>query len=269
MALPAGAAAQPPPEGKALDDPAVRHETLTFPSGGEPIKAFLARPKDSERHRGSLVLHGNPGIPEWVQQFTAGLAREGYAGLVFDLNSRAVPDSTKLDKPLEFYISNTFDRQVTRDALAAIQYLKAQPFTKPGGVGWVGFCGGGRKGLILSTQCQDIELVVSFYGAGRFTRKNAQDLMPDVLDVVDRIKVPVQGHYGLLDRVAPAAAAQAFERRLRAQQTPVEMYYYPGAGHGFYDSSWWVEQGGAFGYNADAARRARERMVQFLKARFG
>ncbi len=269
MALSGNALADTPPEGKVLDDPAIRHERVTFPSGTATIKGFLARPKDDRKHRAIVVLHGNPGIPDWVQSFTAGLAQAGFIGLVIDLNSRVVPDSTKLDKPIEFYISNTFDKQVTGDVLAAIQYLKEQPFTKPGGLGWAGFCGGGRKGLILSTQSTDLKAVVSFYGAVRFTRKNAQDPMPDVMDVVQQIKAPVQGHYGVLDKVALAADAQAFERKLKAQGTPVEMYYYPGAGHGFYDSSWKNEQNGAFGYHAEAARRARERMLQFLKAQLG
>jgi dienelactone hydrolase len=89
------------------------------------------------------------------------------------------------------------------------------------------------------------------------------------MEVVERIKVPVQGHYGLLDKVAPVADAQAFEGTLKAQKTPVEMFCYARAGHGFYDSSWVPQQGRAFGYNADAAKRARERMVTFLKARLG
>jgi carboxymethylenebutenolidase len=269
VARPAGATDDPPPEGSALDDPSIGHEAVTFPSGADTIKGFLARPRGRERHRAILVLHGNPGLPGWVRQFTAGLARAGYAGLAFDLNSRVVPDSTKLDRPIEFYISKTFDEQVTRDALAAIAYLGAQRFTKPGGVGWVGFCGGGRKGLILSTQCRDILAVVSFYGAVRFARKNEEDPMPDVMDVAGRVKVPVQGHYGLLDKVAPAADARAFEARLKAQGTPVEMHYYPGAGHGFYDHSWRPEQGGAFGYHAEAAGRARERTMDFLRAWLG
>ena len=81
--------------------------------------------------------------------------------------------------------------------------------------------------------------------------------MPDVMDVVAKIKAPVQGHYGLLDQVAPAADVRTFEGKLKEQKTPAEMHYYAGAGHGFYDYSWRPEQAGAFGYNADAAKRAR------------
>jgi carboxymethylenebutenolidase len=262
-----GAAGPKSAEARALDDPAVRHGLVSFKSGADTVKGFLARPKAADTYPALLIMHGDPGLPDWVRNTAARLAQAGYVGLVIDLNSRVVPDSTKLDKPLEFYISNTFDRQVTQDSLAAIGYLKAQPFTRPTGVGWVGFCGGGRKGLVLAAQCKDVRAVVSFYGAVRFTRKNAKDPMPDVMDVVKDVKAPVQGHYGSLDKVAPVADAKEFERTLKAQGTPVEMYYYEGAGHGFYGNTW-KEQTPEFGYHAEAAEAAHGRMTEFLKHKF-
>ena len=94
------------------------------------------------------------------------------------------------------------------------------------------------------------------------------DPVPDVLQVVKQIKVPVQGHYGLLDTVAPAADAKLFEKAMRAQKTTVEMYYYEAAGHRFYNYT--VPQGSdpGFDYNAEAAALARRRMVRFLTRRF-
>ena len=250
---------------RALDDPNIIHGEVTFKSGTDTIKGYLSRPKSKRRRYGIIVIHGNPGLPEWVRNFTARLAQIDYAGLVIDINSRVVPDSTKLDKPLDYYISNTFDKQVAQDSLAAIEYMKAQPFARRNGVGMVGFCGGGRKALLLSTQSKDIRTVVSFYGAVRFTRRNEKDPMPDVMDVVREIKVPVQGHYGMLDKVAPVADAKEFEQRLKRQGTPIEMFYYEGAGHGFFDDSWQPEQNGAFGYNPAAAKLAYARMTKFLK----
>ena len=264
-ALGSKVSAQEQSEQRALDDPKIIHGEVSFKSGADTVKGYLSRPKTKRRHYGIIVIHGNPGLPEWVRNYTARLAQIGYAALVIDLNSRVVPDSTKLDKPLEYYISNAFDKQVTQDSLAAIEYMKAQSFARRNGVGMVGFCGGGRKALILSTQNKDIKTVVSFYGAVRFTRRNEKDPMPDVMDVVKEIKVPVQGHYGSLDKVAPIDDAKEFEQILKKQGTPVEMFYYEGAGHGFFDDSWQPEQNGAFGYNAKAAKLAHARMVSFLR----
>lgn len=264
-ALGAKASARQPPEIKALDDPRVVHGEVSFKSGADTIKGYLARPNTKGRRRAIFMLHGNPGLPEWVRNTVARLAQAGYAGLVIDLNSRVVPDSTKLDKPIEYYRSNTFDKQVTQDSLAAVEYLQSQPFARRG-VGALGFCGGGRKALMLPTQSKDVKAAVSFYGPVLFGQfRNAADPMPDVMDVISQIRVPVQGHYGLLDKVASAEDAKQFEQRLRAQGTPVEMYYYEGAGHGFYDYSWRPEDGGVFGYNPAAAALAHRRMIEFLR----
>ncbi len=261
-------AKSPPPASHlsflALADSTVQQQPVSFPSGEDKINGYLARPKAEGRHRAIVIMQGDPGLPDWVRNTAARLAQAGFVGLVIDINSRAVPDSTKLDKPLEYYISNTFDKQVAGDSLAAIAYLKQQPFTAEGGVGWVGFCGGGRKGLLLSTQSKDIVTVVSLYGAVRFNRKNTSDPMPDVMDVVTEIKVPVQGHYGTLDKVAPVADTKEFEQSLKAQGTLAEMYYYEGAGHGFYGNTW-KEQTAEFGYQATAATAAHDRMVAFLQ----
>jgi carboxymethylenebutenolidase len=260
--------ARPLSQQTALDDPKITHGIVSFKSNTDTIKGYLARPKAKGRHRALLVLHGNAGLPESMRDTAARLAQAGYVALVLDTNSRVVPDSTKLDKPLEYYRSNTFDKQVTQDSFAAIEYMKAQPFVQRGGLGAVGFCGGGRKALILSTQSKDLKAVVAFYAPVLYRQfRIASDPMPDVMDVAGQIRVPVQGHYGLLDRVAPAADARQFEQSLRAQRTPVEMFYYEGAGHGFYDYSWQPEDDGRFGHNAEAARLAHARMLEFLKHR--
>lgn len=254
---------------KALHDPQIIQEAVTFKNGAETIKGYLARPKAAGRRRAHFIIHGNPGIPEDIRNTAAQVAQAGYVGLALDWNSRVAGDDTKkLEHPVEFYRSNTFARQETGDILAGIDYLKAHPFVIPGGVGLVGFCGGGRICLVLATQSRDVIGVISFYGPvlyGRF--KHATDPPPDVMDVVKEIRVPVQGHYGLDDPVAPAADARLFEQALRAQKTPVEMFYYEGAGHAFYDYTRLAseQRGKGFGYNEAAARLAHSRMLKFLK----
>ncbi len=257
--LGAKALAQQPPELKALADPKVIHDSVTFKSGTDTIKGYLARPNAKGRQRAIIIIHGDPGIPEWVQNFGARLAQIGYVGLVIDIGSR------KEDKPVEFYRGNAFDKRATQDIFAGIEYVKTQSFVKHGGVGMVGFCYGGRKALMLPTESRDIKASVSFYGPVRDNVfRSASDPRPEVMEAVQQIKVPVQGHYGLLDKVALTADAKEFEQKLKAHGTPVEMFYYEGVGHGFYGNTW-QQQTPEFGYNAEAAKLAHERMVKFLK----
>jgi carboxymethylenebutenolidase len=153
-----------------------------------------------------------------------------------------------------------------QDLQAGISYLREQSFTKREHVGVAGFCGGGRLAFLFSTQSADVRALISFYGPVVYHINNPKaDPVPDVLEIVNRIKVPVQGHYGLLDKVALAEDAKLFEEKMRAQKTPVEMYYYEGAGHSF--CNFLRPQGSdpGFDYNPEAATLAHSRMIQFLK----
>jgi carboxymethylenebutenolidase len=154
-----------------------------------------------------------------------------------------------------------------QDVQAGIDYLKTQSFVKRNNrVGVAGFCGGGRLGLLFSTRSKDVKAVVSFYGAVDYrARKHKTDPAPNVLDVVKQIDVPVQGHYGMLDEVAPAADAKLFEKAMREQKTTVEMHYYEKAGHSFCNFTRPQGSDPGYDYAPEAAALAHTRMIQFLK----
>jgi carboxymethylenebutenolidase len=251
------------PERPAIEDPEVLHQEVRFPGDGETYRGFLTRPKSRARRPAVLVMQGNPGFPEWLQNTAARLTQAGFVALVVELAPKKPEDA-----PKDWYIGNVPDRWATGALLAGIRYVKTLPFVAPGGVGMVGFCFGGRKALMLPTQSPDVKVAVSFYGAVVDRKRNAADPRPDVIEVAARLKTPVQGHYGTLDSVAVVDDARQFEKLLRSEKTPVEFFYYEGAGHGFYGNDW-DEQTPEFGFNADAARLAHERMLAFLKKYLG
>src|SRR5262245_27720494 len=154
----------------APDDPDVAGEEVTFPNGPDKIRGYLARPKGEGAYPAVVLLHGNPGLPAWLKDTAARLARGGVVGLVVDLNSRAA-DPDKPDKPLEYYRTNAFARQVASDALAGLAHLKARPFVRGGSLGMVGFCGGGRAALALAAESREVRAVVCFYGPVRFQQR--------------------------------------------------------------------------------------------------
>jgi len=100
-----------------------------------------------------------------------------------------------------------------------MNYLREQSFTKRERVGVVGFCGGGRLAFLFSIQSPDVKALISFYGPVVYHINNPKaDPVPNVLEIVSRIKVPVQGHYGLLDKVCfgrrrPGCLRKRCERR--------------------------------------------------------
>ncbi|HEX8492254.1 MAG TPA: dienelactone hydrolase family protein [Pyrinomonadaceae bacterium] len=251
-----------PLEPKALDDPNVTHGDITFKSGAVTMQGYLARPKTSGRYRAIVIFSPNPGITDDLRNTAAQLAQGGFIGLAVNPYSHA-PGLTmnQAREKFAFYGSKAFDEQQRRDMLAGIDYLRRQPFFKRGGLGAVGFCGGARQALIFSALFKDLSAVVGFYGPpvlGPNYQSPKGAFKLDIMNVLDQIKVPVQGHYGAIDPFIPLADVKRFEQDLKAQGTPTEIYIYEGAAHAFYDFT-------RPRFNPEAAKLAHERMIQFFK----
>ncbi len=244
----------------ALNDPNVIHMPVTFKSGSADIKGYLARPRKDGRYRGVIVSHGNPGISEDIRNTAAQMAQLGYVGLAMDWNSRAA-DSSKLEHPIEHYMTNSFSDQMLSDTQASIGYLTDQKFVKEKTVGAVGFCGGGYIVLMLATRSRDIAAAVNFYGPPVFypPRVSTSDPKPNLIDVAEKIKIPILCNYGTTDPIIPNEDVEAFRQRLMRSKIKMEFYTYDGAGHAFYD----YKRPNLF--RPAAAKLAYERMQAFLK----
>jgi len=253
---------------EVLSDPTVILEEISFMSGSSVIRGFLARPKKVGRYRIALIAHGNPGVPVDIRFTAAELAKAGFVSLVYDWGSREPQpsDTQERDKWVARITSYTFVKLQMQDLQAGIDHLLEQPFTKGKAVGVVGFCAGGRLAYLFSMQSRKVKAIVSLYGPVVYHINNPKaDPVPDVLTLAKQIRVPVQGHYGLLDQVALAADAKLFEQELRTQKTPIEMYYYEGAGHSFCNFTRPQGSDPGFDYDPVAARLAHSRLIQFLK----
>ena len=67
--------------------------------------------------------------------------------------------------------------------------------------------------------------------------QHANDPKPNLMEKVEQITVPVQGHYGAEDPIVSLDTVRQFEQALRANGTPASFFTYGGATHGFYDST--------------------------------
>jgi carboxymethylenebutenolidase len=241
---------------------------VTFRSGRTPIKGYLARPRAERRYPAVIILHGNPGIPDDIRNAAAQLAQAGMVALAVDWGSRApMPEAAQeQEKWRERITSYGFWTLVLGDVQSAIGYLRGRPFVRPGGVGLVGFCGGGKQAFLFAAGSGEVKALVVFYAGARERQwQHKTDPRPELMGAVKNIKVPVQGHYGLRDKVALAGDARDLEAALRARGNPVEMYYYEKAGHSFYNFTRPPGSDPGFDFCPAEAALARERMVKFLK----
>ena len=255
---------QPQPPTGALTDREVIQGEVSFKNGRDTIGGYLARPRKSGRYRAVVVLHGNLFLPEDHRYTAAQLAQAGFVGLAVRRFSRT-PDLTiaelnRSDREDQRYLGNTFVEQELGDARAAIDYLKSEPCVREKTVGMVGFCGGGYESLLLSSRSKDIGAVVAFYAPPIMLPQyqNRNDPKPNLMDIVDKLKAPIQGHYGTADAAIPVEDVRRFEQALTKKKTLSEIFYYEGAGHAFCDYT-------RRSYNSEAATLAKERMIQFLK----
>lgn len=247
----------------ALSDPNVIQGMVSFKSGTDVIEGYLARPRQAGKFSAVVVLHGNLHLPEDHRYTAAQLAQGGFVSLAVKRFSRTPELTTaelnRSDREDRRYLGNTFTQIELRDAQAAINYVKSLSYVKRKGVGMVGFCGGGYQSVMLSTQSKDIDAVVAFYAPPVLLEQYQapNDRKRNLMEVVREIRVPMQGHYGTADAAIPVEDVRRFEEALRKQKTPVEIFYYEGAGHAFCDYT-------RRNYNAEAATLAKRRMLDFL-----
>ena len=225
-------------------------ETPTLASeGGRDFDAYLTRPSTGRRS-GILVLHDMFGLNEPIRAVADGFAQRGHAALVPNLFWRStIPGTISYDdsqhaaawarlKALDLGAA-------TADMGAAVGWLRAQPFST-GKVAAIGFCGGGRFAYLAAARC-GVDGAAALYGLG----------ISEHLGELDRVKCPLQLHYGLKDQHIPRQEIDTVAAGVRGRPA-VQVFLYPEAGHSFANP---VRPT----YDAAAAKLASERIDAMLQ----
>ncbi len=252
---------------KVLQDPEIVLQEVRFQNGSDSINGFLARPKKTGRLPALVVVPGDPGLTAYTRVTAAQFAQAGFVALAVDIFSRAAAIQD-LQEARRIYFDVMSDPLTLADLQSAIGFLNQQEFVRPGGVGIVGFCLGGRYALLLSALSPDVRAVVAFYGplALQSGAPNVASAKPVKLlnhdmspaDFVPWIKAPIQGHYSERDEGIPVADVQAFESALRARGARADFFLYdaPSHFHSFHEAL----------YDPDAASLAWSRTLGFLRS---
>lgn len=215
-----GSAQEQKPPTRVLDAQDIWHGKVTLKSGNKEIDGYLARPQAKGKYKPVLVVAGNRISEEYIPNTCAALAVAGYVGLAPNI-FHTVPDSARTPDEMVKALEGRTEDDFLRDIRAGGDYLKSQGFVKSNGMGIIGFCSGGRRAMLYGDRYDDIKAVVAYHPA----------LMKP--EEVARLKAPVQIHLGTADRHIPVAGIRELENILRKQGTPVEVFLYEQADHGF------------------------------------
>jgi carboxymethylenebutenolidase len=227
------------------DDPRLMTQTLTYPGSSGDIKAYLARPKGSDKLPGVIVIHQNRGLNPHIADVARRVALAGYVALAPDFMSPLGGTPADEDEAMKDFPKVQVSVAVA-DAVKAVTYLKSRPDVT-GKIGVVGFCWGGGMVNRLAVSAPDLGAGVAYYG------------IAPPLDKVPNIKAALLLHYGALDdRVN--ATRPGYEEALKKAGVSYTAYAYEGANHAFNDDT------GAR-YNEAAAKLAWQRTLDFFTAR--
>jgi carboxymethylenebutenolidase len=192
--------------------------------GGRTFDAYLAQSAAS-RPPAIMLLHDMFGLNEPIGAAADNFARRGYCALVPNLFWRSqIPGVISYDDsqhPAAWARLQALDLDVvTADMARAIGWLRAQPFSA-GKVAAIGFCGGGRFAYLAAARC-GVDGAASLYGLG----------ISQHLGEIDRVRCPLQLHYGLKDQHIPRQEIDAVTAGVRGRPR-IELFLYPQAGHSF------------------------------------
>jgi carboxymethylenebutenolidase len=214
-------------------------------SDGHVLAAYKAEPKGTPRG-GVVVIQEIWGINNHVQSVADGYAAEGYLAVAPALFDRVEPGLI-----MHEYNQETMQRgygvmqkvdpdQALLDVAAAVKEASAG-----GKVGVVGFCFGGRMAWLSASRLDGIAASVPYYGGG----------IPGLAS--EQPKCPVLLHFGEKDSLIPLEQVEEF----RKAHPELPVHIYP-ADHGFNCDA-------RASYDAESARIARERTLEFLRQHVG
>ena len=212
---------------------------------GHKLAAYKAEP--SGKPRGAVVVIQEIfGVNSHIRSVADGYAADGYlviAPAMFDRAQRGY--DTGYSQPeiqAGIAIMQKLDwKQTMLDVDAAVKVA-----AKAGKVGIVGYCWGGTVSWRAAAATAGLACAVPYYGGS----------MPSFIG--EKPRVPTMCHFGELDQSPTLEQSKAI-----AQAHPeITAHFYPGAGHGFN-----CDQRGS--YNAEAAKLARSRTLEFFRKHLG
>ena len=216
---------------------------------GHKFAAFVAQPggQNAGKPRGGVVvIPENFGVNSHIQQVTDGFAADGYlavAPAMFDRAQRNY-DSGYSQPEIQAGVA-IMQKLDAKQSMMDVQAAIAEA-AKGGKAGIVGYCYGGTVSWMAAARASGLSCAVPYYGGGMHGL------------IKEQPRIPVMCNFGETDQSPTLEQA----REIVAAHPEISAHFYAGAGHGFN-----CDQRGS--WNAEAAKLARSRTVEFFRKHLG
>ena len=227
-----------------------RDVEVTIPDAGT-MSCYMAVPSQPNGPV-LVVLQEIFGVNAYIRSVVDRFADAGFVAIAPDLFWRQAAGvqldaSSEADRDRAAVLMRGLDTDLAvTDAKAALAF--AQGRVNPAAPLFaVGYCLGGKLAFLLATRGA-VDAAVSYYGVG----------IHNVLGEVENITGRVLLHVAQEDHLCPPEAQAEIAARLEVLGERAQVLTHPGVGHAF------ARFGGA-GFNADAAERADQATLGFLR----
>ena len=224
---------------------------------GDSLPAYLARPAESGPHPGLLLAHGIHGYEEHMKDMARRYAALGYAAIVPALYSRdgflTVVEESDLDLARGALAARP-NAQTVGDLQGGLDYLRSSAHVSDR-IGVVGFCSGGRLGLVFASSGARVDVFVNFYSNGLFQSTGANSTPPG--ELAASLSCPMLGLFGDADTNPSPSDVARLRDVLEQSGKTFELISYKGAGHAFMSDT-------RASYHPEAAQMAWGRCLEWL-----
>ncbi|HWX48857.1 MAG TPA: dienelactone hydrolase family protein [Roseomonas sp.] len=211
---------------------------------GHRLSAWRTGPQDASR--ALVVVQEIFGVNRHMRHVCEEFARQGFAVSCPALFDRVEPGIELGYEQEDRKRGMALRSQI--DAAAAVLDIEAaaQALPQSARIGIIGYCWGGTVAWHGATRSQRFTAAIGYYGGGIAAARE------------EKPRCPVQLHFGAEDHGIPLSDVDA----IRAARPEVEVFVYPGAGHGFA-----CEERDS--YNPAATAQAMQRSLAFLNKHLG
>ncbi|TMB91664.1 MAG: dienelactone hydrolase family protein [Chloroflexi bacterium] len=227
-------------------------EMVEFPSNGHTSAGYLATPS-SGRGPGVIVIQEYWGLVEHIRDVCDRFAADGFVALAPDLYHGTTVSLREPDEAGKQLMALQLD-VAAREMLGAARWLADSERTAGDEVGITGFCLGGALALHAASLSEVFGAVVPFYPYLPYFKATGQPQTD-----YTRIRGAVLGHFASNDGAYTKEQVQELETQLRDAGLIVELFWYEGADHAFFNDD------RPEVYKPEAAQLAWDRTVAFFR----
>ncbi len=224
---------------------------------GDRIPAYVARPSESGPHPGLLLVHGIHGYEEHMKDMARRYAALGYAAIAPALYSRdgfltvVEEDDMGLARAALAARPNS---QAIGDLQGGLDFLRASPQVSER-IGLVGFCSGGRLGLVFASSGAQVDVFVNFYSNGLFQPSEVNPTPPG--ELAAGLSCPMLGLFGNEDANPSPGDVARLQGVLEQSGKTFEFVSFKDAGHAFMSDT-------RASYHPEVAQMAWGRCLEWL-----